>query len=116
MIMCKLSQAFSYSSCCYYIQQDRVATARVALAKEFRGLSYTLEASMMGSSHNVAHFQVKDYVELGRSLVRGLAIYRSLLIASEQLFLSAKFGKKALLKEIKETVLAEEQNPTQADD
>jgi len=115
-IMCKLSEAFSYKSCCYYIQEDRVATARVALAKEFRGLSYTLEASMMGSSLNVAHFQIKDYMELGRSLVRGLAIYRSLSVVSDQLLLSAKFSKRALMNEIKETVLNEEENPLKADD
>jgi hypothetical protein len=96
-IMCKLSDAFSYKSCCYYIQEDRLGTARVALARDFRGLSYTLETSVMGSSLTVSHFQQKDYMELGRELIKGLAIYRSLSVVADHMLFSAKFTKKALM-------------------
>jgi hypothetical protein len=42
-------------------------------------MSYTLETSLMGSSQNMTHFQRKDYIEFGSCLVKGLAIFRSLL-------------------------------------
>lgn len=120
MIMCKLSEAFSYRSCCYYVQENRMATARVALSKEFKGMSYTLETSVMGPSFNHTHFQRKDYLEMGKLLIKGLAIYRSLTVTSDLLLslpnFSAKFTKRALINEIKETALQQQQEEPEADD
>ncbi len=63
----KKCDAFSLTDCSFKIQKSKAATSRVVNYREYGiDLSYTMEASFMGSSSNEVHFRSQDLEQIGR--------------------------------------------------
>ena len=83
LLLSKRNQGFNLANCTYKVLQAKEGAARVTAATELGvSNSYTLEASMAGSSAGY-HFTRQDYETLGRDI--GKALGDSLLESEEDL-------------------------------
>lgn len=83
LLLSKRNQAFNLGACTYKVLQAKEGAARVTAATELGvSNSYTLEASMAGSTAGY-HFTRQDYQTLGRDI--GKALGDSLLESEEDL-------------------------------
>jgi hypothetical protein len=65
--------AFHLPDCKFKVQKSKESTSRVVAFREFGiGLSYTMEASFMGSSASDYHFGSQDLEEIGHDWCRAL--------------------------------------------
>eukprot|EP00198_Chlamydomonas_reinhardtii_P010662 XP_001699999.1 predicted protein [Chlamydomonas reinhardtii] len=69
----RISTDFSFSKCNFRIRKVKLSAARVVVHRELGVAgSYTLEASLAGSSAAAAHFGARDYLCMGANLCRAI--------------------------------------------
>ncbi|GIM17414.1 hypothetical protein Vretimale_19956 [Volvox reticuliferus] len=69
----RISSDFSFPKCSFKIRKAKLSAARVVVHRELGVAgSYTLEASLAGSSTSATHFSARDYLAMGHNLCRAI--------------------------------------------
>ncbi|GLC39944.1 hypothetical protein PLESTB_001819000 [Pleodorina starrii] len=69
----RISSDFSFPKCSFKIRKAKLSAARVVVHRELGVAgSYTLEASLAGSSASATHFSARDYLAMGHNLCRAI--------------------------------------------
>ena len=99
-ILSKVNSYFSYKSSVFSVSRSKASAARIAMWKELHLPSvYTIEASFYGPSSKVGeHFTLKNLMEMGRSICKGLIVFS--LIKNPEDWNDKKLPEAILAKKI----------------
>ena len=110
-LLSKISDFFSFKSCCFSVQKSKESTMRVAMFKETRVPHiYTLEASFCGCDFgpfNSYHLSIEAFQKMGKDLCLSIMINNNLKVPD---IISEVITKDNAIKFIQNDALSEEDN------